>query len=114
MFGNLFGAKRPTEVELVRIQKKLKRDPTSKFLREEEAPYGEKAETNDILRVLDAWSIKNGEPILSCRVENDRTGAVSSVFWESVDRYGLRVAGETDTQVFNRICDESRSFNKNR
>lgn len=114
MFKNIFGAKRPTQAELTRIQRELKRDPTSKFSREKDVPYGEKADANDILRVLDAWCVKNGEPILSCDVGNERTGNVASVFWESVDRYGLRLPGETDTQVFNRISDENRSFNESR
>lgn len=111
MFANAFGAKRPTKAELTRIQRELRRDPTSKFSREIVAPYGENPETNDVLRVVDAWCVKNGEPIPSCRVENDLTGTVTSVFWESVDRYGLRRAGETDDQVLERIRDENKSFN---
>lgn len=111
MFANAFGAKRPTKAELTRIQRELKRDPTSKFSREIVAPYGENSETNDVLRVVDAWCVKNGEPVPSCRVENELTGAVTSVFWESVDRYGLRLPGETDAQVLDRISDENKSFN---
>ncbi len=114
MFANAFGARRPTQAEMIRIQRELKRDPTSKFSREKAAPYGETVETNDVLRVLDAWCVKNGEPIPSCRVENDRTGAVASVFWESVERYGLRLPGETDAQVLDRIRDKNRSFNEKR
>ena len=105
---------RPTERQLVEIQRMLAADPTSKFSRDHNPPHGENSEKNDVLRVLDAWCVKNGEPIPSCRVEHDRTGAVASVFWESVERYGLRRPGETDAQVLERIRDENRSFNENR
>ncbi len=103
--------KRPTDREFVEIQRELMRDPTSKFSREIVAPHGENSETNDVLRVVDAWCVKNGEPIPSCRVENELIGAVTSVFWESVDRYGLRRPGESDAQVLDRIRDENKSFN---
>lgn len=114
MFTNAFGAKRPTPDEMTRIQRELERDPTSKFSRDHNPPQGENSETNDFLRVVDAWCVKNGEPIPSCRVENDLTGAVTSVFWESVDRYGLRRPGETDAEVLDRISDENKSFNDKR
>ncbi|MBR9972440.1 hypothetical protein [Magnetospirillum sulfuroxidans] len=103
--------KQPTKREFVEIQRALVADPTSKFSREIVAPYGETVETNDVLRVVDAWCVKNGEPIPSCCVGNDLTGTVTSVFWESVDRYGLRLPGETDAQVLERIRDENKSFN---
>lgn len=102
---------RPTERQFLEIQRMLAADPTSKFSRDHNPPHGENPETNDILRVVDAWCVKNGKPIPSCRVENDITGAVTSVFWESVDRYGLRRPGETDAQVLDRIRDENKSFN---
>lgn len=108
---NMSKSNRPTKRQFVEIQWMLAADPTSKFSREIVAPHGENLETNDVLRVVDAWCVKNREPIPSCRVENDITGAVTSVFWESVDRYGLRRPGETDAEVLDRIRDENKSFN---
>lgn len=99
---------RPTEWEMANIQRTLAADPRSKFSRDHNPPFGEDEETNDTLRVLDAWCASRERPIVSGQMVNVVTGAVSSVFWESVKRYKLRRPRETDAQVLYRIRSQSR------
>lgn len=67
----------------------------------------ENEEINHVLRVLDEDRVNQGAPIFSVLVVHDDPYLLSSVFWESVRKYNLRKAGESDREMIDRIRTEA-------
>jgi hypothetical protein len=67
---------------------------------------------DQLLREIDADSIAAHEPILSALVLDDDTHQPCPIFWESVDKYKLRMPGESDAQVAARLAAEAHAFHR--
>jgi len=59
---------------------------------------------DEMLCSIDDDRIAEGLPILSVLVRHD-DGAVSTAFWATVKKHDLRLPGEDDTMLINRLVE---------